>query len=53
MQDCAADVFSENASVLVLLNEVLTEPWSKLPITRVGAHANDASLAVRAFAFFE
>ncbi len=53
MQECATDIFPENAPVLILLDEVLTEPRSKLPITRVRAHANDASLAMRVFAFFE
>jgi hypothetical protein len=53
MQKCAADVLPENAPVLVLLNEVLTESWSKLPITRVSAQADYASLAMGVFAFFE
>ena len=53
VQKRAADIFPENTPVFVLLNEVLTKSRPQLPITRMRAHPDNASLAVRIFAPFE
>ena len=52
-QHSATDVFSEDASVLILINKMLVKSGLKLILPGVSANSNDPICAVRPFAILE